>query len=80
MNSIWSPSHILLRAQLRELRIRAGVTQAQLAARLGKPQSYVSKVESGERRLDFLEVREYCTGCGQEFMTFVEMLEALLKN
>ncbi|MDR2689322.1 MAG: helix-turn-helix transcriptional regulator [Azoarcus sp.] len=80
MNSIWSPSYTLLRTRLRELRERAGITQVQLAAQLGKPQSYVSKVESGERKLDFLEVRDYCVMCGQAFTTFVEMLEPLLED
>jgi transcriptional regulator with XRE-family HTH domain len=80
MSSIWSPSHTLLRTRLRELRERADITQVQLAARLGKPQSYVSKVESGERKLDFLEVRDYCVECGQAFTAFVEMLEPLLEN
>jgi transcriptional regulator with XRE-family HTH domain len=80
MSSIWSPSYTLLRTHLRELRERAGITQVQLAAQLGKPQSYVSKVESGERKLDFLEVRDYCVMCGQAFTVFVEMLEPLLEN
>lgn len=33
----------------------AGITQAELAARLGKPQSFVSKEERGERRIDVIE-------------------------
>jgi len=46
---------------LAEARTVAGFTQAQVARKLGKPQSFVSKVESGERRLDvveFLEIAE----------------------
>jgi transcriptional regulator with XRE-family HTH domain len=42
--------------RLRDARRQAGLTQAEVATRLGKPQSFVSKVESGERRLDFVEV------------------------
>jgi DNA-binding XRE family transcriptional regulator len=75
MNSIWTPPQSLVRTQLRELRIDAGITQVQLAQKLGKPQSYVSKAESGERRLDFLEVRAYCRACGQSFPAFVGALE-----
>ncbi|SFS87564.1 helix-turn-helix domain-containing protein, partial [Brevundimonas viscosa] len=37
---------------LASARLEAGLTQAEVAARLGKPQSYISKVEQGERRLD----------------------------
>jgi transcriptional regulator with XRE-family HTH domain len=77
MNSIWSPHYVLLRAKLREMREQAGVTQVELAACLSKPQSYVSKVESGERRLDFLEVRDYCVACEQDFVEFVTTLELL---
>jgi transcriptional regulator with XRE-family HTH domain len=78
MNFTWSPSQSLLRVKLRELRECAGFTQVQLAERLGKPQSYVSKVEAGERKLDFLEVRGYCQACEHDFVAFVTMLEALL--
>ncbi|GHU07447.1 hypothetical protein AGMMS50225_04380 [Betaproteobacteria bacterium] len=78
MISIWLPSHLTLRAQLRELRENSGLTQVQLAQRLGKPQSYVSKVESGERNMDFLEVRAYCLACDEDFVGFVTILEGLL--
>ena len=44
------------RARLREARSQSGLTQAQAAARLGRPQSFVSKCESGERRVDFVEL------------------------
>lgn len=44
--------------RLREARQQANLTQAEVAERLGKPQSFVSKVETGERRLDFIEVAE----------------------
>jgi transcriptional regulator with XRE-family HTH domain len=37
------------------MRVASGCSQAELGARLGKPQSYVSKVEAGDRRLDLVE-------------------------
>lgn len=40
---------------MRAAREAAGVTQGELARRLGKPQSFVSKAEMGERRLDVVE-------------------------
>lgn len=49
---------------LRELRRGAGLRQSDLAARLGRPQSYVSKYESGQRKLDIVELREICTAIG----------------
>jgi transcriptional regulator with XRE-family HTH domain len=41
---------------LREARVAAGLTQAAAATRLGKPQSFISKCESGERRVDIVEL------------------------
>lgn len=79
MASIWSLSHSLLRAKLRELRQNADLTQMQLARRLGRSQSYVSKAESGERNMDFLEVRAYCLACDQDFTVFVSTLDVLLQ-
>lgn len=46
----------LFLSRLREARVRAGLTQVEVASRLGKPQSFVSKCESGERRVDFVEL------------------------
>lgn len=43
-------------ARLRAARKRAGLTQAEVARKLGKPQSFVSKCESGERRVDCVEL------------------------
>ena len=47
----------LLQKLLRDIRREAGLSQQQLAARLGVSQSFVSKYEAGERRLDVLELR-----------------------
>jgi transcriptional regulator with XRE-family HTH domain len=64
---------------LREMRIEAGVTQVEMAARLEKHQPYVSRYESGERRLDVLEVREICQAIGVSLGEFVKRLEKVLK-
>jgi transcriptional regulator with XRE-family HTH domain len=60
---------------LRGLRTDAGLTQTELARRLGRPQSYVSKYEAGERRLDFLEVREVCSALGTPMEEFLRRFE-----
>lgn len=44
---------------MKEARIEAGFTQEQVAEKLGKPQSYVSKSEAGERRLDVTELKKF---------------------
>jgi len=54
--SIYSSEYQRLCSLLRQLRHEAGLTQVQVAARLGVPQSFVSKYESGERRLDVVEL------------------------
>ena len=53
--SLRSPAHEAMLALLHRARKEAGLTQAELAERLLKPQSFVAKVEGGERRLDVIE-------------------------
>lgn len=55
MSSIYSEKYQLVIKLLRSTRIAKGLTQAQLAKALGKPQSFIAKVENGERRLDVIE-------------------------
>lgn len=64
-----------LQALLRQLRIDAGLTQIELASRLQQSQSFVSKYESGERRLDLLEIRQICEAVGLTLTEFVSRLE-----
>ncbi|HWS85904.1 MAG TPA: helix-turn-helix transcriptional regulator [Pyrinomonadaceae bacterium] len=64
---------------LRELRIEAGLTQVDLAARIEKDQTYISRYESGQRRLDVLEVREICQVVGITLEEFAKRLESALR-
>jgi transcriptional regulator with XRE-family HTH domain len=64
-----------LQELLRELRDAADLRQVDLAKRLGRPQSFVSKYESGEKNLDFLEVREVCEALGVPLVEFVRRFE-----
>ena len=57
--------------KLRKARIDAGLTQAEAADRLGKPQSFVSKCESGERRVDSVELRAFARLYGKDLDYFV---------
>jgi len=56
--SLFSPAYGRLRDWLIAGRQYRNLTQVQLADKLGRPQSFVSKYERGERRLDFVEVCE----------------------
>ncbi|MFW3897752.1 helix-turn-helix domain-containing protein [Pseudomonas bharatica] len=47
-------------------RKEAGLTQQELSERLGRPQSYVSKFERGERRLDVIEFLEIARSLGSD--------------
>lgn len=55
---------LLLRKELRKARLAAELRQIDVADALGKPQSYVAKVESGERRIDFTETMLWCKAVG----------------
>ncbi|WP_217705714.1 helix-turn-helix domain-containing protein [Peristeroidobacter soli] len=55
MKSLRTPAHFRLLELLLAAREKAGLTQQQLADRLGKPQSFISKYEGGERRIDVIE-------------------------
>lgn len=69
--SIFSDDYAVFLYQLREARKRAGLTQEQLAKRLHQTQSFVSKCERGERRLDIVEVRAFCLALGISFSDFI---------
>lgn len=58
--AIYSAQQAALCRLLREQREEAGLSQSDVAARLGEPQSFVSKYETGERRLDLVELRQVC--------------------
>ena len=60
---------------LRQIRIEAGLKQAELAERLGESQSFVSKYEMGERRLDILELRNICKALDLPLTDFVRKFE-----
>jgi transcriptional regulator with XRE-family HTH domain len=69
--SIFSAGQEKLQTLLKSTRENAGLTQAALAKKLKRPQSYVSKYESGERRLDLIELNEICNSIGIPLNDFV---------
>lgn len=65
-DTLRSPRQIKLRKLLRDLREKAGLTQADVADRLDKPQSFVAKYEGGERRLSAIEFVDVARALGVE--------------
>jgi transcriptional regulator with XRE-family HTH domain len=66
--------HKLFCGLLTEARKNANMTQAELAKRLGRPQSFVSKYERGERRLDVIEFAEVSRALGFDPLRFLAKL------
>src|SRR5689334_21574365 len=64
VRSIHDPRYLELLASIRLQRKQRGLTQAALAAKLGRGQSYIAKVETGERRLDVIETLDLCAALG----------------
>ena len=69
----------VLLSLLRQVREEKGLRQLDIAEALGCPQSVVSKYESGERRLDLLELRDVCQAAEISLVDFVARFEALLR-
>jgi transcriptional regulator with XRE-family HTH domain len=57
--TIYSKDHKFLTEQLKKARVEAGFDQEKAAELLGKTQSYISKIESGQRRVDIIQLKEF---------------------
>lgn len=57
--AIYTKDHNAIVERLKQSRTEAGLGQVEVAEKLGKTQSYVSKIESGQRRFDVLQLREF---------------------
>lgn len=62
--TIYRPEHTVLLSLLKKHRKAAGLTQVQCSKALGRPQSFMSDVESGTRRLDIVQLRDLCKVLG----------------
>jgi transcriptional regulator with XRE-family HTH domain len=72
--SIYSAEYQQLCVLLRALRREAGLTQVEVAKRLDVPQSFVSKYETGERRLDVVELQHVAAAIGTTLERVVSRL------
>lgn len=74
--SIYSPDQQVLSGLLRRLRTEAGLRQVDVAEILDVNQTFVSKYEKGERRLDLIELRAVCLALQVPLADFVSQFEA----
>ena len=78
--SIYTREYKVLLRALRETREHAGVTQVELARRLAQTQSYVSKIEVGDRRLDLVQLRTILIALGDSLGNFISRFEGALEE
>ena len=71
-------SHFI--AELRSVRVEAGLSQAELAALLKVDRTLVTKAEGAVRRLDLIELRAWLRALGTELVPFIVRLEARLER
>ena len=72
--STFTDRYSRFREMLVERRKVQGLTQVELAERLRKPQSFVSKIENGERRIDIVEFHEVLMAMGIDPLKFAQQL------
>ncbi|MCU1082906.1 helix-turn-helix domain-containing protein [Stenotrophomonas maltophilia] len=77
--SIHRKEYTALIGAVRDARIAAGLTQAQVSEQLGRSQSFISDVERGKRRLDVVELRDIAHLSGQTLAGLIEDFERRLE-
>lgn len=76
--AIYRREHMIFLQVLKRMRVESGMTQAQCSAALGRPQSFMSDVERGVRRLDVVQVRDLCLALKTDLITFIKDYEQAL--
>jgi transcriptional regulator with XRE-family HTH domain len=74
--TVFTPHYRVFLRHLRQAREAAGLTQVEVAAQLGRPQSFISKCESGQRRVDVVELATFCRLYGLPLAEFIARWEA----
>jgi transcriptional regulator with XRE-family HTH domain len=74
--AIYRPEYAIFITLLRERRVAAGLTQTQCSERLGRPQSFMSDVERGIRRVDVVQIIDICKILECDFIGLMSDLQA----
>ncbi len=77
--SVYSEPYQIFIQLLRREREATKLSQEKLALKLGKPQSYVSKIELGERQINLVELDEWCEALGIPLIGFIEKWQEATK-
>jgi len=70
--TIQTKEYALFIERLKKARLESGLKQVEVAKKVKRPQSYISRVESGEYRLDILEVKEFARIYGKSIDYFLK--------
>ena len=76
--AIYRREHVIFLQVLKRMRVESGMTQAQCSAALERPQSFMSDVERGVRRLDMVQLRDLCQVLGSDLISFTQSFEQTL--
>jgi len=76
----WSMQEDILLKLLKDVRRESGLSGPAIQKMLKRPNSYIAKVESGEKRLDVLELKEFCNACGTTLHEFAIRLDDRLEK
>ena len=78
--AIYRREHVIFLQELKRMRVKSGMTQVQCSAALGRPQSFISDVERGVRRLDMVQLRDLCLVLGGDLIGFTKSFEQALSH
>jgi transcriptional regulator with XRE-family HTH domain len=80
LKSLHTRHNVIFLSLLRDRREALGLRQADIAFKLGQTQAMVSRVETGERRLDVIELRAWLKALELDFLAFMKTLDTKLRE
>ena len=70
--NIYSKDHLLIIERLKQARVQADLDQVEVAKLLGKSQSYISKIEAGQRKIDVIQLKDFARIYKKNLSFFIE--------